>query len=602
MATMMDRIWRPFLCENGISTGRKVENTKKWAQLLFVLTTLALVLPDRVRAWDEDSFAQKKLTEHRFVLPENSDNFRTKTVIGTPTEYQISKKDTLLDIARYFGLGYNEITAAYPQIDPWLPPADQTMVIPTFWVLPKSGHTGVVVNIPEMRLYYFLPVQKGFTDRTVITLPTGMGREDWPTPQAKFTIRGKTMNPTWVIPESIKKERIADKGWTEDRIAGGAPDNPLGKHRVELTLPLYSIHGTNNPWAVGRLVTHGCIRLYPEDMENFFDLVKVGSPGEFTYQPIKIGMLYGKVYAEVHDDIYNLIPDLWGEAQRVVQESGWADLVDQTLLTKVLMAKTGTPVDISKGSLPVSIAELTPRQIDDNLEALSSRPKARQRKKPADETVYATDDEEIGPSEQIGQRGEDKLEQQADAEKPELERLSSVQITVPRNNVEKVQSSSRAVKRNGPEPSGGPADTAGDEPTVKGVIIGIMRDAMEFLPPVSSSKENKGEERPEPQVQQKDRHAGQEQPNPQDQQDQGDHSDGEDTAYLVNYMPLWQDDAPEKELGSGDTYGVRHIRRVQPLTPDTQFNMRSYFDTLSDWEFGAGHGIDDPHHEEIRSP
>jgi L,D-transpeptidase ErfK/SrfK len=221
--------------------------------------------------------------------------------------------------------------------------------LPTFWILPKSGFEGVVVNIPEMRLYYFPPRDNGATQRAVVTLPVGLGREDWPTPIAKFKIRGKTPNPVWVIPESIKKERIAEKGWTEDFIPAGSPDNPMGKYRIDITLPLYAIHDTNNPWAVGRLVTHGCIRLYPEDIQQFFNVVRVGSVGEFVYQPVKIGFLNGKVYVEVHEDIYKVVPDLWQETQKVVQESDWADMIDQRLLLKALMAKTGMPVDVTKG-------------------------------------------------------------------------------------------------------------------------------------------------------------------------------------------------------------------------------------------------------------
>jgi L,D-transpeptidase ErfK/SrfK len=183
-----------------------------------------------------------------------------------------------------------------------------------------------------------------------MTLPVGLGREDWPTPKAKFKVSGKTLDPIWVIPESIKQERIKEKGWSEDFIPADSPDNPMGKYRIDLTLPLYKIHDTNNPWAVGRLVTHGCIRMYPEDIAQFFDVLRVGSPGEFVYQPVKIGVLYGKVYAEVHEDIYNLVPDLWEEAHKVISESGYGDRVDTTLLTKALMQKTGVPVDVTKGS------------------------------------------------------------------------------------------------------------------------------------------------------------------------------------------------------------------------------------------------------------
>jgi L,D-transpeptidase ErfK/SrfK len=308
--------------------------------------------------WDEETFfSQKRLIARPFVLPQGFHDPREQTVIGSPRAYVVQPKDTLLDLARYFDLGYNEIVGAYPDIDPWLPHPGDELSIPTFWVLPKSGYEGVVVNIPEMRLYYFPPLAGKINTRLVITLPVGLGREDWPTPRAKFKIRGKTPNPVWVIPESIKRERIQDKGWTESMIPAGSPDNPMGKYRIDLTLPLYAIHDTNNPWAVGRLVTHGCIRLYPEDIAQFFDVIRIGSPGEFVYQPVKIGVLYGKVYVEVHEDIYKLIPDLWDEAQRVVRESGWGDMIDQALLTKALMEKSGVPTDVTKGSRAPSLRE-----------------------------------------------------------------------------------------------------------------------------------------------------------------------------------------------------------------------------------------------------
>jgi len=312
-----------------------------------------LSFPIHSFSWDEQTFfSLDKIVSRPFSLPKGPYDLEARTVIGSPQTYTLKKQDTLLDIARYFDLGYNEIVEAYPDIDPWLPgPREEIFTelsVPTWWVLPKSGNEGIVVNIPEMRLYYFPPLDKRLNNRVVVTLPVGLGREDWPTPTAKFKVTGKTLNPIWVIPESIKQERIKEKGWSEDFIPAGSPDNPMGKYRLDLTLPLYKIHDTNNPWAVGRLVTHGCIRMYPEDIAQFFDIVRVGVPGEFVYQPVKIGTLYRRVYVEVHKDIYNLVPDLWEEALKVVQESGYEDLIDKTLLTKALMAKTGLPTDVTK--------------------------------------------------------------------------------------------------------------------------------------------------------------------------------------------------------------------------------------------------------------
>ncbi len=308
---------------------------------------LVLYLSCAAMAWQESDFSQRKVAAYSFNPPKGSGDLEAQTVIGSPRTYTFRKRDTLLDIARYFDLGYNELQEAYPEVDPWLPPEGKRIRVPTFWVLPASGYQGLVVNIPEMRLYYFPESDPKLKERTVLTFPTGLGREDWPTPKARFRIRGKTQNPTWVIPESIKKERIQEKGWTEDFIPGGRPDNPLGSHRIELTLPLYTIHGTNNPWAIGRLVTHGCIRLYPEDIEWLFARVRPGMPGEFTYQPVKVGVRHGRVYMEVHQDIYGLVPSLYLEAERVLKESGLEPFVDPALWEQAVKERSGVPMDIT---------------------------------------------------------------------------------------------------------------------------------------------------------------------------------------------------------------------------------------------------------------
>ena len=323
------------------------KRAKRWGWGI-VIFGLIISLPAAGLAWQESDFFHRRVVAHPFIPPRGPGDLQAQTVIGAPREYIFQEKDTILDIARYFDLGYNELHEAYPPIDPWLPPHGEVITVPTFWVVPSSEYEGVVVNIPEMRLYYFPTLRHDLYQRTVITFPVGLGREDWPTPRAKFKVRGKTENPTWVIPESIKKERIQENGWTENFIPGGHPDNPLGTHRIELTLPLYTIHGTNNPWAVGRLVTHGCIRLYPEDIKRVFPIVRPGTVGEFVYEPVKVGVRDGKVYVEVHKDIYNLIPDLRYEARRALQTAGLDPFVDSVLLASALEESLGVPVDVTR--------------------------------------------------------------------------------------------------------------------------------------------------------------------------------------------------------------------------------------------------------------
>lgn len=308
---------------------------------------VAIFLAAPARAYDEQDFFHKSIPAYSIPTPPKKGP-AAETVVGQVRTYRIRKGDTLLDLARYFSLGYNEIAEANPGIDPWVPPAGATILLPTEWTLPCCTYDGLVVNIPEMRLFFYRRAQNDPNTTMVYTYPVGLGRDDWRTPSGKFRIRGKTVNPQWNIPESIRKEHIADRGDPRTFIPGGHPDNPLGKHRLELTLPMYAIHGTNIPWGVGMQVSHGCVRLYPEDVERLFPLVPVGTPGEFAYQPVKVGTRAGAVYVEVHKDIYGYSPALYREATGALTRAGLADRVDeQRLLAALDDGGGGMPVRIS---------------------------------------------------------------------------------------------------------------------------------------------------------------------------------------------------------------------------------------------------------------
>ena len=251
------------------------------------------------------------------------------------------KDDTFLDISERFDLGYNEMISANRNSDPWIPKVSEALVIPSRWLVPDAAREGIVLNIPEMRLYYY---RDG--GRRVMTAPVGLGREDWKTPQGSFRVRGKTVNPTWVIPDSIRKERIEEDGSSEYSIPGGDPENPLGKFRLELTLPSYGIHGSNKEWGVGMLVSHGCLRLYNQDIATLFPLVEAGTPGAFVYEPVKVGKHRGRVLVEVHDDIYGFQPALYKSAVELLEKHDWMKQTDPELLEAAIEARTGVPTDV----------------------------------------------------------------------------------------------------------------------------------------------------------------------------------------------------------------------------------------------------------------
>ena len=295
--------------------------------------------------WTEEDFDDRPVAA--FPIDLTDDLGRRSTVIGVPRRYQFEEGDTLHDVARHFGLGINEVQDAMPEVEVWLPPTGEARYFPTWWVLPESDYQGVIINVPEMRLYYFPTKQKG--TRTVITYPVGLGRDEWQTPVGRFKVSEKTVNPRWVIPDSILEERIREKGRHERFIPGGHPENPLGRYRMRLSLPLFGIHGTNIPWGVGMKVSHGCIRLYPEDIARLYPIVPVGTPGEIVYQPVKIGSRQGRVYAEIHRSIYEEDFDYWGAARDLLRNRGWEEAVDWGILTDAIERKSGVPVRISGG-------------------------------------------------------------------------------------------------------------------------------------------------------------------------------------------------------------------------------------------------------------
>lgn len=301
--------------------------------------------PKRVE-YTEQVFAAKETPSYVVALDRRGKP--ADTVIGRAVSYEVRPGDTLLDVARYHDLGYNEIVAANPGVDPWIPKPGTEIVLPTQWVLPCCSYQGIVVNIPEMRLYHYRRTKGAPGKMTVRTYPVGLGRDDRRTPRGVFRVGAKTEDPAWYIPESIRREHIKERGDHRRMIPGGAPDNPLGKYRLSLASSLYAIHGTNIPWGVGMMVSHGCLRLYPEDIERLFPEVPVGTRVEFVYQPVKVGTRGGETWVEVHEDVYRYNRSLAADARRALAKRRPGQ-VDRELLEATLREKHGVPVKVGGG-------------------------------------------------------------------------------------------------------------------------------------------------------------------------------------------------------------------------------------------------------------
>jgi len=234
-----------------------------------------------------------------FEMPEGSD-----TVIGNLGYTKVSAEESLLDIARQLNLGYDQIILANPGVNRWIPDEGTRVVVPHLYVLPGSARRGIVLNIAELRLYFYPKPLKG-EPRVVITHPVSIGRMEWRTPLGLTSVVSKERDPPWRPPESIKQEHALDGEVLPEIIPGGDPENPLGHFALRLGIPSYMIHGVNEQKAfgIGMQVTHGCIRMYPEDIEKLFNSVAVGTPVLIVNEPIKLGQRAGRILLEIHQPL-----------------------------------------------------------------------------------------------------------------------------------------------------------------------------------------------------------------------------------------------------------------------------------------------------------
>ncbi|ABC82681.1 L,D-transpeptidase family protein [Anaeromyxobacter dehalogenans] len=258
-------------------------------------------------------------------------------VIGASGAHRIRRGESLIEIARRYDLGFGEIAAANPRLDAFVPPPGELAILPTAWILPSAAEEGtVVVNLSEMRLYY-LPAGPG----PLLTFPVGVAVEAGATPLGVLTVEQKLVSPSWYPTPAIRRE--------DPELPAAVPpgpDNPLGSHALRLSAPTLLIHGTNRPYGVGRRVSHGCIRLYPEDIPRLHRAVRLGTPVAIVREPVKVGVRAGRVLVEVHRDD-DAAADPAELAQRLLRARGVLEQVDPRKLERALAARSGMPVDVS---------------------------------------------------------------------------------------------------------------------------------------------------------------------------------------------------------------------------------------------------------------
>src|SRR5262245_1985374 len=263
---------------------------------------------------------------HTFVIEPSVD------IVGVVQKTQATKEDTLTDIARRFNVGYEEIVRANPGVDPWLPGEGREIVIPSQFILPNAPREGIVINAAAMRLFYYPKVKKG-EPQVVHTYPIGIGKVGWKTPEGATKLVRKQKDPTWRPTPSIIKEHLEERGEKLDRVIGPGPDNPLGRFAFYLGWSSYMIHGTNKPAGVGLRSSHGCIRLYPEDISQLFENAPIGTTVRVVNQPFVFGWHEGALHIQAFDVLED-DPRDWKKAQAKLLNKAMAERIQQELKTR----------------------------------------------------------------------------------------------------------------------------------------------------------------------------------------------------------------------------------------------------------------------------
>lgn len=292
---------------------------------------------------------------HKFVLTNATDD-----VVGVLQTVELSKDDTLPDIARRFNVGYEEMVRANPGVDPWLPGAGKHVVVPTQFVLPNAPRTGIVINVAALRLFYF-PAHKAGEPQVVYTYPIGIGKVGWSTPEGVTTVVGHQKDPIWRPSEALREDHFNDSGEKLPAVVAAGPDNPLGKYEFILGWPSYRIHGTNKPYGVGLRSSHGCVRLYPEDIEQLFKMAPNGTQVRVVNQPFVLGwhnqQVYLQAYTVLEDDHRN-----WTHAQKTLLTKAMpgraqdvktaAATIDWQQVADLMKTPRGVPVPLTGADQP----------------------------------------------------------------------------------------------------------------------------------------------------------------------------------------------------------------------------------------------------------
>lgn len=283
----------------------------------------------------------------QYQLPADGSN-----VIGTDQHIRTRYSDTLVDLGRKYSIGYEEIGRANPGVDLWLPGEGTKVLIPGRHILPPGPRDGIVINLPEHRMYYY-PVARDGSAPVVFTFPVNIGRLGRSSPLGVTRVIAKQRNPTWYPPASIRREHVKNGDPIPAAVPPG-PKNPLGALELRLAAGrgTYLIHGTNTPWAIGMEITHGCISMYPEDVAALYARVPIGTKVWVINAPVKVAYVDGQLLVESHPPVSRggepVAPDLEALSRDLAIQAGdHAGSIDWSLALQVLFEANGVPTAVS---------------------------------------------------------------------------------------------------------------------------------------------------------------------------------------------------------------------------------------------------------------
>lgn len=262
-------------------------------------------------------------------------------IVGSESQYTVRAGDSLTKIGARFGVSPESLADAngLDLSDPLR--IGQILSLNNRHIVPSLEGARIVVNVPQRMLFWVS------SDGMVESFPVAAGKRSWKTPMGDFTVANLETDPTWDVPASIQEEMRREGKPVVTKVPP-SPQNPLGKHWIGLSIRGVGIHGTNAPATIYSLVTHGCIRLHPDDIAQLFAQVEIGVHGRIIYETVLIARDGDSVFLEVHPDAYGKNPDVLGIVMERARSEGYADLLDRSLVEQVIRERDGVAHDVTR--------------------------------------------------------------------------------------------------------------------------------------------------------------------------------------------------------------------------------------------------------------